>query len=191
MRLNELRDNAGARKSTKRVGRGMASGTGKTAGRGMKGQKSRSGVSINGFEGGQMPLYQRLPKRGFTNPTRRRFAEVNLGRLQKAVDTGKLDAGKQVTIAVLREAGLIGKLLDGVRLIGKGALSAKLAIEVTGASRAAITAVEAAGGSVTLLGAAAEEKRRAAKQARSARRVERAGRGSGEGIKADGDGAKD
>jgi large subunit ribosomal protein L15 len=190
MRLNEIRDNEGARKSRTRVGRGEGSGKGKTGGRGQKGQKSRSGVSLVGFEGGQMPIYRRLPKRGFINPTQRHFAVINIGRLQKAVDAGKLDAGKPVTIAVLREAGLIGKPLDGVRLLAKGALSAKLTIEVTGASSAAVAAVEAAGGSVALLGTEAEDARRAAKKARSERRIRRAGAGEENKSEGDGDGAK-
>ncbi|MBL4863499.1 MAG: 50S ribosomal protein L15 [Rhodobiaceae bacterium] len=149
MKLNQLSDNAGARKARTRVGRGIGSGKGKTAGRGVKGQKSRSGVAIKGFEGGQMPLYQRLPKRGFNNIFKKDYSEVNIGRVQGAIDAGKLDAGKPVNGDALIEAGLITKLgKDGVRLLAKGQLSAKLQVEVTGASKAAIAAVEKAGGSV-------------------------------------------
>jgi large subunit ribosomal protein L15 len=150
MRLNELSDNSGARKNRKRVGRGIGSGTGKTAGRGQKGQKSRSGVSINGYEGGQMPLTRRLPKRGFKNLFRRHFAEVNLGRLQQALDAGKLDPAATIDAAALKAAGVIRRTLDGVRLLGSGALKAKLTIEAAGASKTAIAAVEKAGGKVIL-----------------------------------------
>lgn len=148
MKLNDLRDNPGARKSRVRVGRGIGSGLGKTGGRGQKGQKSRSGVSVNGFEGGQMPLHMRLPKRGFNNIFRKEYAEVNLGGLQAAVDAGKLDANAVVDAAALQAAGLVNKVRDGVRLLGKGELKAKLTIRVAGASKSAIAAVEAAGGSV-------------------------------------------
>jgi large subunit ribosomal protein L15 len=155
MRLNEIRDNPGATKSRKRVGRGIGSGTGKTAGRGQKGQKSRSGGAMRvGFEGGQMPLYRRLPKRGFKNPSRREFAEINVGALQKAVDAGKLDTGGEIDEAALGAAGLFKRRRDGVRLLGSGELSAKLTLKVTGASRSAIAAVEKAGGGVTVTGAA-------------------------------------
>ena len=150
MKLNELRDNPGARKDRKRVGRGIGSGQGKTSGKGQKGQKSRSGVSLLGFEGGQMPLYRRLPKRGFKNYFRKDYAEVNLGGLQKAIDAGKLDAKKPVNEETLRAAGLVKGRCDGVRLLGKGELSAKLAIEVAGASKAAVEAVEKAGGKVVV-----------------------------------------
>ncbi len=150
MRLNELRDNPGARKARKRVGRGIGSGLGKTSGKGQKGQKSRSGVSLLGFEGGQMPLYRRLPKRGFKNYFRKDYAVVNLGGLQKAIDAGKLDAKKPVNEESLRAAGLVKGRCDGVRLLAKGELSAKLAIEVAGASKAALEAVEKAGGSVVV-----------------------------------------
>ena len=150
MRLNELRDNAGARQARKRVGRGIGSGLGKTSGKGQKGQKSRSGVSLLGFEGGQMPLYRRLPKRGFKNYFRKDYAVVNLGGLQKAIDAGKLDAKKPVNEESLRAAGLIKGRCDGVRLLAKGELSTKLAIEVAGASKAALEAVEKAGGSVVV-----------------------------------------
>jgi large subunit ribosomal protein L15 len=148
MRLNEISDNSGARAPRKRVGRGIGSGTGKTAARGHKGQKSRSGVSLLGFEGGQMPLYRRLPKGGFTNIFRKNYRVVNVGRLQQAVDAGKIDAGKPVTEAALVEAGVIKSARDGVRLLAKGEISAKLTIELTGASKGAIEAVEKAGGSV-------------------------------------------
>ena len=150
MRLNELRDNPGARQARKRVGRGIGSGLGKTSGKGQKGQKSRSGVSLLGFEGGQMPLYRRLPKRGFKNYFRKDYAVVNLGGLQKAIDAGKLDAKKPVNEESLRAAGLIKGRCDGVRLLAKGELSTKLAIEVAGASKAALEAVEKAGGSVVV-----------------------------------------
>jgi large subunit ribosomal protein L15 len=150
MRLNELRDTAGARPRRKRLGRGAGSGKGGTSGRGHKGQKSRSGVSLAGFEGGQMPLYRRLPKRGFHNPFRKRYAEVNLGRLQKAIDAGKIDAKKPVDETALRTAGLVNKSYDGVRLLAKGEIKAKLTIEVAGASKTAVAAVEKAGGAVIL-----------------------------------------
>jgi len=150
MKLNEIRDNAGARKQRVRVGRGPGSGKGKTAGRGMKGQKSRTGVALNGFEGGQMPLYRRLPKRGFNNPFRKQYAVVNLGRLQKAIDEKKLDAKGTIDSAVLRAAGLVNKLGDGVRLLAKGELTAKITIEAVGASKAAVAAVEKAGGKIIM-----------------------------------------
>jgi len=150
MKLNELRDNSGARKERKRVGRGIASGTGKTSGSGQKGQRSRSGVSLVGFEGGQMPLYRRLPKRGFTNPFRKEISVVNLGDLQKAVDDKKLDGKKTINEAVLIEAGMVRSAKDGVKLLAKGEIKAKLTIEVSLASKAAIAAVEKAGGSVVL-----------------------------------------
>lgn len=150
MRLNELSDNPGARHSRKRVGRGPGSGKGKTAGAGHKGQKARSGVSIKGFEGGQMPLYRRVPKRGFTNVFRKQFVEVNIGRLQQAIDAGKLDAKKPIDARVLVEAGVIRRVRDGVRLLAKGEIKANVTLEVAGASRAAIAAVEKAGGKVTL-----------------------------------------
>lgn len=148
MKLHELRDNPGAAKPKKRVARGPGSGKGKTAGRGIKGQKSRSGVAINAFEGGQMPLYQRLPKRGFNKPNRKRYAVVNLGLIQKFVDAGKIDAGQPVTEEVLLASGVVRRVRDGVRILAKGALSAPLAISVTGASKAAVEAVAAAGGNL-------------------------------------------
>jgi len=155
MKLNELSDNPGARRKAKRVGRGIGSGKGKTSGRGVKGQKSRSGVAINGFEGGQMPLYRRLPKRGFNNfRFRARYRAVTLGRLQTAVEAGKLDPAEPVDAAALVASGVVRRAPDGVRLLAGGALKAKLDLRVAGASKAAIAAVEAAGGSVTLAHAA-------------------------------------
>ncbi|MEX1147151.1 MAG: 50S ribosomal protein L15 [Sphingomonadales bacterium] len=150
MKLNELADKQGARKGRMRVGRGIGSGKGKTAGRGHKGAKARSGVTIKGFEGGQMPIYRRLPKRGFKNPNALAFAEVNLGRLQDAIDTKKIDASKPIDGAVLKAAGVIRREKDGVRLLGNGELKAKVAITVAGATKVAIAAVEKAGGSVTV-----------------------------------------
>ena len=148
MKLNELRDNPGARHKSKRVGRGIGSGRGKTAGRGNNGQKSRSGVAIKGFEGGQMPLYRRLPKRGFNNIFAKRFQVVNLGRLQTAIDTGKLDAGKPIGTAELIASGVVRRARDGVRLLGKGELTTNVDITVAGASASAVEAVKAAGGKV-------------------------------------------
>ena len=156
MKLNELRDNPGATKRKKRVGRGPGSGMGKTAGRGIKGQKSRSGVAIAGYEGGQMPLYQRLPKRGFNKPNRKAFAVVNLGLIQKFVDAKKLDAKKAITEDALIESGLVRRKLDGIRVLAKGDVTAKLNIEVTGASKAAVDAVETAGGSLKVSAAAVQ-----------------------------------
>ncbi len=151
MKLNELSDNKGARKKRMRVGRGIGSGKGKTGGRGVKGQKSRSGVSgIRAYEGGQMPLYMRLPKRGFNKPNSSKFVEVNIGRLQSAIDAGKLDVKKKVDAAALLEAGVVRRVRDGVRLLGVGELKAKLDIEVAHASAGAKAAVEKAGGSVTV-----------------------------------------
>ena len=150
MRLNEISDNPKARKARKRVGRGIGSGTGKTAGKGHKGQLARSGVSLLGFEGGQMPLYRRLPKRGFTNIFRKNYAEINLDRLQRAIDAGKIDATKPITEGALRQAGLVNGRYDGVRLLAKGELKATLTIEVAGASKAAALAVEKAGGKLVL-----------------------------------------
>ncbi len=150
MRLNELRDNPGATRPRKRVGRGIGSGKGKTAGRGVKGQKSRSGVAIKGFEGGQMPLHRRLPKRGFNNIFAKDFNVVNLGRIQAAVDAGRLDAKAPVDAEALRAAGLIRRVKDGVRLLGKGEIKAALSFEVAGASKSAVEAVKKAGGSVAI-----------------------------------------
>lgn len=152
MKLNELNDNAGATHARKRIGRGIGSGTGKTGGRGVKGQKSRSGVAIKGFEGGQMPVHRRLPKRGFTNIFAKNLNAVNIGRLQQAVDAGKLDASAVVTVDALKAAGVVRRVLDGVRIIGEGELTAKLTIEAVGFSAKAKEAVEKAGGSVKILG---------------------------------------
>ncbi|MBP2161818.1 MULTISPECIES: 50S ribosomal protein L15 [Asticcacaulis] len=148
-KLNEIRDNEGATKGRMRVGRGPGSGKGKTSGRGVKGQKSRTGVSLLGFEGGQMPLYMRMPKRGFNNPFALKLAEVNLWRLQDAVDAGKLDASKPVDGAALVAAGVIRRELDGVRVLGEGELKAKLDITVWSATASAAKAIEAAGGKLT------------------------------------------
>ena len=148
-KLNDLRDNAGARKKRMRIGRGIGSGKGKTGGRGVKGQKSRTGVAIKGFEGGQMPIYMRLPKRGFNNKKfRANYAVVNLGRLQKAIEAGRIDAAKTIDADALIAGGLLAKTLDGVRLLAKGELSAKVTLHVHSASPAAVAAVEKAGGSV-------------------------------------------
>jgi large subunit ribosomal protein L15 len=155
MKLNELRDNPGAAKKSRRVARGPGSGKGKTAGRGIKGQTSRSGVALGGYEGGQMPLYRRLPKRGFTKPNKLRFAVVNLGLIQKFVDAKKLDAKAEITEDALVASGVIRRKLDGVRVLAKGDVTAKLKITVTGASRPAIEAVEKAGGTLTVSAPAA------------------------------------
>ena len=156
MKLNGISDNAGASKARMRVGRGIGSGKGKTGGRGVKGQKARSGVAIKGFEGGQMPLHRRLPKRGFWNPFSTDYNEVNIGRVQQAVEAGKLDASKTVTIDALVAAGVCAKPRDGVKILGVGELKAKLAFEVAAASKSAVAAIEKAGGSVKLLAAQAE-----------------------------------
>ena len=150
MKLNEIKDNEGARKSAKRVGRGIGSGSGKTSGHGQKGQKSRSGVAINGFEGGQMPIYRRLPKRGFNNPFAKEFAVVNLDTIQKAVDAGKLNADS-IDVDALLSSGIISKKLDGVRLLARGAITSKVVISVNSASKAAVEAVAKAGGEVKLV----------------------------------------
>ena len=157
MKLNELRDNEGATKKRMRVGRGAGSGKGKTGGRGIKGQKSRSGVAINAYEGGQMPLYQRLPKRGFNNPNAKSYAVVNLGLIQKFIDAKKIDAKKDITEDVLVESGLVRRKKDGVRVLAKGDFTAKATISVTGASKGAVAAVEKAGGSLTVTTPAAAE----------------------------------
>ncbi|MAL79797.1 MAG: 50S ribosomal protein L15 [Sneathiella sp.] len=157
MRLNQLADNAGATKNRMRVGRGIGSGKGKTSGAGQKGQKSRTGVAIKGFEGGQMSIYRRLPKRGFNNIFRKEFAVANLGRVQAAIDAGKLDAKSTITAEALKAAGVVGKIGEGVRLLAKGELTAKVTFEVAGASKSAVEAVEKAGGKVTLLAAASEK----------------------------------
>ena len=150
MKLNELRDNPGARQSGKRVGRGIGSGKGKTAGRGHKGAKARSGVSIKGFEGGQMPIYRRLPKRGFNNIFAKNYQELNLGRLQQAIDAGKLDPAQTIGEAELLAAGVIRRRRDGVRLLANGNLTTKVNLAVTGASKSAVAAVEQAGGTVEI-----------------------------------------
>ena len=157
MKLNELRDNPGAAKKSKRVACGPGFGKGNTAGRGIKGQKSRSGVAIGGYEGGQMPLYRRLPKRGFNKPNQKKFAVVNLGQLQSFVDAGRLDAKDEITEDVLVAAGVVRRKLDGVRVLAKGEIKAKLKLAVTGASKAAVEAVEKAGGSLSVTAAAAAE----------------------------------
>jgi len=151
MRLNQIADKAGARHNRKRVGRGIGSGTGKTAGRGVKGQKSRSGVAIKGFEGGQMPIYRRLPKRGFNNPNAKTYNVINLGQIEEAIAAKKLDGKKTINAAVLIEAGLIGRERDGVRLLGKGELKSKVSFEINHASKTAVAAVEKAGGKITIL----------------------------------------
>ncbi|WP_022721893.1 50S ribosomal protein L15 [Rhodopseudomonas sp. B29] len=157
MKLSEISDNAGSRKKRMRIGRGIGSGKGKTGGRGGKGQTARSGVRIKGFEGGQMPLHRRLPKRGFNNIFALDFAEINLDRLQDAITAKKLDAGKTIDAAALVEAGVLRRSLDGVRLLGRGELKAKVNIEVHGATKSAIEAVEKAGGSVKILAPKQEE----------------------------------
>ncbi len=158
MKLNEIRDNEGARKSRTRVCRGIGCGKGKTGGRGMKGQKSRTGVAINGFEGGQMPIYRRLPMRGFKNPSRLNFVEINLDRIQAALDAGSLSADKTVDAVALMEAGLIRRAKDGVRLLGQGELKAKINVCVAGISKSAKEAVEKLGGSVTIMAPVCDEK---------------------------------
>jgi large subunit ribosomal protein L15 len=150
MKLNELHDNPGATRKKKRVARGPGSGKGKTAGRGIKGQKSRSGVALNAYEGGQMPLYMRLPKRGFNNIHAKSFAVINLGLLQKFIDVGKIDAKAEITEEALVASGLVRRRLDGVRLLAKGELAAKVTMTLAGASKAAVDAVEKAGGTITL-----------------------------------------
>jgi len=174
MKLNEIRDNSGARKSRMRVGRGIGSGKGKTAGRGQKGAKARSGVSVNGFEGGQMPLHMRIPKRGFSNKAfAKNYAEVNLGLVQKAIDAGKLDLSATIDHAALKAAGLARGGKDGVRLLGKGAFTAKANFAVDGVSKGAREAVEQAGGVVTLPEAAPseQEKKGARREANKASRA--------------------
>ena len=164
IKLNDLRDNPGARKSRVRVGRGIGSGLGKTAGRGQKGAKARSGVSVFGFEGGQMPLHMRLPKRGFNNVFAKDYAEVNVGAIQKVVDAGRLSADGTIDQAALQAAGLARGGRDGVRLLGKGSLSAKLAFRVAGASAGARKAVEDAGGSIELIEVVPASEKAAAKK---------------------------
>ena len=162
MKLNQIADRPGARKNRTRIGRGIGSGKGKTGGRGGKGQTARSGVRIKGFEGGQMPLHRRLPKRGFNKPFQLKLHEVNLGRVQQAIDAGKLDAGGTVDAAAMIKAGLLRRAHDGVRLLGNGELKAKVAFSVYGASKSAVAAVEKAGGSVTILAPAKEPSESAA-----------------------------
>jgi large subunit ribosomal protein L15 len=157
MKLNDLRDNEGAAKKGKRIGRGYGSGKGKTGGRGVKGQKSRTGVAINGFEGGQMPLHRRLPKRGFNNIFAKSFNVVSIGRVQDAIDAGKLDAKAVVTAEALKAAGVVRRVKDGVRLLADGEIKAAVTFEIAGASKAAIDAVEKAGGKVTVATAEAAE----------------------------------
>lgn len=174
MKLTDIRDNPGARKGRIRIGRGIGSGKGKTGGRGQKGQKSRSGVAVKGFEGGQMPLHMRLPKRGFNNPFGKDFAEVNVGMVQKFIDAKKLDAGKVVDDEALRATGLARGGKDGIRLLGKGELKTKVKFKVAGASKGAIEAVEKAGGSVELPEAkpSEHEKKTARRDANKAAKAE-------------------
>ncbi len=157
MKLNELRDNAGAHLKSKRLGRGIGSGKGKTSGKGVKGQKAREGVSLNGFEGGQLPIYRRLPKRGFNNIFRKEYAPLNVGTLNAAIETGRIDAGQPITEETLALAGLVrGSKVAGVRLLNRGEITRAVTITVSGASATAIAAIEAAGGTVTTLVAKAE-----------------------------------
>jgi large subunit ribosomal protein L15 len=162
MKLSDLRDRPGSRKSRRRIGRGIGSGKGKTGGRGVKGQKARAGVAIKGFEGGQMPLHRRLPKRGFNNIFRKALNEINLGRVQAAIDAGKLDPAAPIDVSALVKAGLLRREKDGVRLLGSGEITAKVAFSVAGASKSAVAAVEKAGGSVTVLAPKAETGEKAA-----------------------------
>jgi large subunit ribosomal protein L15 len=178
MKLNDIRDNEGARHRKMRIGRGIGSGKGKTAGRGQKGQKARSGVAIKGFEGGQMPLHMRLPKRGFNNPNGKDYAEVNLGMIQKFIDAGKLDAKGVIDHDMLKAAGLGSGGKHGVRLLGKGELTAKAQFKVAGASKGAVEAVEKAGGSVEIidLGQPEHEKKAARAAANKTARAAKAGK---------------
>ena len=160
MKLHELADNPGATKKRKRIGRGPGSGTGKTGGRGIKGQKSRSGVAIKGFEGGQMPIYRRLPKRGFNNPNAQKFAVINLNTLQDAIDRGVLDGKGTIDENVLVASGVVRRVLDGVRLLAKGELNAAVTLEIAGASKAAVEAVEKAGGKVDIVDVVAKRRDR-------------------------------
>ena len=164
MKLNEIRDNAAARQNRARVGRGQGSGKGQTAGRGDKGQKSRSGVSLVGFEGGQMPLYRRMPKRGFTNLFSKKYDIINLGRLQKAIDDKKIDGNAAINAETLAAAGLVRGKGDGVRLLGGGEISQAISIEVMGASASAIAAVEKAGGSIEVIEVVPASEKAAAKK---------------------------
>jgi len=190
MRLNAISDRPGATKAKKRLGRGIGSGLGKTAGKGTKGQKARAGVAIKGFEGGQMPLHRRLPKRGFNNIFAKKLNEINLGRIQQAVDAGVLDGKKPITVAALKEAGLIRREKDGVRLLGNGELKAKLAFEITGASQSAIKAVEAKGGTVTLKSITGRERPAADKIKAERRAAKRAAKAAPKGRKAKGEEAE-
>ena len=157
MKLNEIRDNEGARPARMRVGRGIGSGKGKTGGRGVKGQKSRSGVAIKGYEGGQMPIYRRLPKRGFTNIFGKDFNVVSIARLEQAVEAGRLDASKPVDVAALIAAGVVRRAKDGVRVLADGDAKSKFDLHVAGASKSAAEKIEKAGGKITVIGAAASE----------------------------------
>jgi large subunit ribosomal protein L15 len=156
MKLHELHDNPGASKPKKRVGRGVGSGTGKMGGRGIKGQKSRSGVAINGYEGGQMPLYQRLPKRGFNKPNRKAFAVINIGLIQKFIDLGKIDASAAITEDALIASGIVRRKLDGIRVLAKGEIKSKVKLQVTGASKSAVDSVEKAGGTLIVTSTATD-----------------------------------
>ncbi|MFA7416435.1 MAG: 50S ribosomal protein L15 [Rhizobium sp.] len=156
MKLNEIKDNEGSSKNRMRVGRGIGSGKGKTSGRGVKGQKARSGVAVNGFEGGQMPIYRRLPKRGFNNIFASEFVVVSLGRIQTAIDAKKLDPKATIDAAALKAAGVIRRAKDGVRILSDGELKTKVTLEVAGASKSAVEKLEKAGGSIKILSAAAE-----------------------------------
>ncbi len=167
MKLNELADKAGSRKARMRVGRGIGSGKGKTAGRGVKGQKARTGVAVKGFEGGQMPLHRRLPKRGFNNIFAKEYNEVGLDRVQEAIDAGKLDPKATVNASALKAAGVIRKAKDGVRLLGNGELKAAVTFEIEGASKSASAAVEKAGGSVKIVGAKAAKAAAGGEQAQA------------------------
>ncbi len=171
MKLHELSDNKGARHNAKRLGRGIGSGKGKTAGRGHKGQKSRAGATIKGFEGGQMPLYRRVPKRGFVNIFRKNYVEVNVGRLQQAIDAKKLDAKKTINGDALLASGIVRRMRDGVRLLANGELNTKVTIEVAGASKAAVELVEKAGGTVVMLGKSDDTEKPAKKTKAKAKAV--------------------
>lgn len=171
MRLNEISDRPGAHKAPRRLGRGIGSGRGKTAGRGHNGQKSRTGVALKGFEGGQMPIHRRVPKRGFKNPTRKRLVAVNLERLQQAIDAGRLDPAQVVTEKTLSDAGIVNKVRDGVRLLANGELKTKLSIEVHGASKTAIAAVEAGGGKITVTAPPKDKSDRSAKRGRKGKKA--------------------
>ncbi len=178
MRLNDIKDKAGARKSRLRIGRGIGSGVGKTGGRGGKGQTARSGVAIGGFEGGQMPLYRRLPKRGFTSRNRRDMNEVNVGTLQAAVDTGRIDAGKTIDVATLVSSGILRRPLDGVRVLGEGELKVKLSLKVDHVTATARHAIEQAGGSIELIEVKvleADEAKRAKTAAKKAKTTKKKG----------------